>query len=329
MTDGHDTVRDLLGAYALDALTPGEEKLLSEHLAGCADCAAEADSLRAVVGALDGPHAAAWDGPPGTAVLATAVRRRSPARRTAAHAAPYAAAVSALEALLREADERGAWHVPVIHGWDVQGTVAHLLAADEPLRRLVDGGEPDTPPLPWREEWAARTASVIAYEAGFPPAETRARWRAQAQALLASRPAQDPDAATARVTLLGMPLPLADHFLVRAFETWIHTDDIGRALGVPVPAPPTDQLGLMVDLGLRLLTAALRGVVPAVRLTVGGHAPVLLGTAPARADVTLDPLDFCFLIGDRLAPARVPHRRTGDEAAASSVLRRAASLAWL
>lgn len=43
---------ELVALYALDALDPAEEKAFEEHLAGCAECRAELDSLRATAASL-------------------------------------------------------------------------------------------------------------------------------------------------------------------------------------------------------------------------------------------------------------------------------------
>jgi anti-sigma-K factor RskA len=47
----------LVGAYALDALDDAERAEFEEHLAGCADCAAEVAGLRAAVAELSQPTA--------------------------------------------------------------------------------------------------------------------------------------------------------------------------------------------------------------------------------------------------------------------------------
>ncbi|WP_311736763.1 hypothetical protein [Streptomyces sp. TLI_185] len=74
------------------------------------------------------------------------------------------------------------------------------------------------------------------------PSERGADWAAQAAPLLATPEAGEPELAARATVLMGAGLPVADHFVVRAFETWIHSDDIGRALGLAVP-PPRHPLG--------------------------------------------------------------------------------------
>lgn len=51
MTD-HDPIRDLLGAYALDATEPAEAARIEAHLQTCDDCRAEVDMLHEVAGLL-------------------------------------------------------------------------------------------------------------------------------------------------------------------------------------------------------------------------------------------------------------------------------------
>ncbi|WP_316762147.1 maleylpyruvate isomerase family mycothiol-dependent enzyme [Streptomyces herbicida] len=330
----HDGVRDLLAAWAFGALPPEEERTVPPHLAECESCAAEAERLRETVRLLDGPLRNGTGERPGNGVIAAALARRRPAAtRVAGHAAPYAAAVCGLAALLPEAD--GRWDTPVVHGWDVQATVAHLLAADEHLVVLL-GPDAPVPPSPaegvgWEDAWERRTAEVIAHERGRAPQDTVAAWSAQAHALLGTPEARDPARAARAVTLMGVRLPVADHFLVRAFEAWIHTDDIGRALGLAVPPPPEEHLDRLVRLAVRVLALALGPSAPPVLFSVTGGDEWVLGSEdePVRAELALDPVDFCLLVGGRYAPDAVPRGDTGDEGAVRNVLERAASLAWL
>ncbi|WP_405874228.1 maleylpyruvate isomerase family mycothiol-dependent enzyme [Streptomyces sp. NBC_00005] len=334
MSNDHDGVRDLLAAWAFGALPPAEERAVPGHLAECESCAAEAERLRETVRLLDGP------GGNGTAARSTpgapsaALRARPAAPRVAAHAAPYAAAVAGLRALLPEAE--GRWGTPVVHDWDVHATVAHLLAADESLagRLGIAARVPASPVAQdarWEDAWNRRTADVIAHEHGRMPEETVADWAAQAAALLAAPEAHDPERAARATMLMGVRLPVADHFVVRAFEAWIHTDDIGRALGLAVPPPPAVHLGQLVRLAVRILGLALGPTAPPVLFAVDGYEQWVLGSQddPVRAELALDPIAFCLLVGGRHTPEEVPRRTAGDEDAARNVLERAASLSWL
>ncbi|WP_055568968.1 maleylpyruvate isomerase family mycothiol-dependent enzyme [Streptomyces atriruber] len=357
MTSPHEEVRDLLGAWALDALMPGDEGIVVRHLGECEHCAVEAVRLRATVRHLDGPDASVPepDAAPGPHGLSLALRSRAPALRTAPHAAPYAAAVAGLQALLAELDEHGPWGTPVVHDWDVHDTVAHLVAADEPLARLLGRngrgpvlsaqsvGSADATPectssvdgaSPWRVAWEARTREAIRRERARTPAQTVSTWRNQAAGLLSSRAAHDTELASRATLLNGVRLPVADHFLARAFESWVHAQDIGGALDRVVPPPPSPHLWQLVRFAVRILGPALGPQAPPVALTVageGGETEWVLGSAddPVRAELVMDPVDFCLLVGGRRTPERVPRGTTGDESAARRVLNRAASLSWL
>ncbi|MGW2227682.1 maleylpyruvate isomerase family mycothiol-dependent enzyme [Streptomyces formicae] len=337
MTTEHEDVRELLGAWAVEAVLPGDEHRITAHLPGCAACSAEARRLRDTVRHLEGPPAP----PPSDVphVLSRAFRTRAPALRTAPHAAPYAAAVAGLQALLGELGERGDWGTPVAHDWDVHDTVAHLIAADEPLAlhlglhaRVPASSVPEG--APWRAAWAARTSDVIAHERLRTPAQTVATWRNQAAGLLAAPAAHDRELAARAAVLMGVRLPVGDHFLVRAFEAWVHADDIGRALDRRVPPPQVPHLWQLVRLAVRILDIALGPQAPTVALTIegeGGGTEWILGdtTDAVRAELVLDPVDFCLLIGGRRPPADIPHGLSGDTSAAHHLLTRAASLSWL
>jgi Putative zinc-finger/Mycothiol maleylpyruvate isomerase N-terminal domain len=134
----HARVAPALGAYAAGALEPGEAAEVEAHLAACAACRAEADQLG---------RAAAWLGagqeltPPERlrdAVLAAA--RAHPAGNGEATGPPAEAgpAAEALAAATADLDELLAgltaeqWRLPVIHGWDVDGLLRHLAAAEPP-----------------------------------------------------------------------------------------------------------------------------------------------------------------------------------------------------
>lgn len=349
-TDAYDhaAICDLLGAWAVHALPADEERAVPGHLAQCPECAAEAERLRETVRLLDGPMENPDTAPPGAGddLLARVLAARPAVPRTAPHAEPYAAAVAALQALLAELDPDAApdpdvWRTPVVHDWTVQDTVAHLIAADEHLAvhlGLPANEPPQGPAAPdgtgWRTAWATRTHRVIAHERGRAPHATVATWRAQAAALLATPAAHDPEVAALPAELVGARLPVADHFLVRGFEAWIHADDIGRALGRPVPPPPAAHLWRLVRLGVRILGIALGTAAEPVALTVTDadrSTEWVLGAEgePIRAELALEAVDFCLLIGGRVAPHTVPMAARGDDRAVHAVLDEAARLAWL
>ncbi|KAA6222595.1 maleylpyruvate isomerase family mycothiol-dependent enzyme [Streptomyces albofaciens JCM 4342] len=385
----HEEVSALLAAWALGSGMPGDDARVRGHLHDCAPCAAEAQRLRETVRLLDEPAPGGTGRGTGRKAnagmargrLMAAARAARPGQSApAAHAEPYAGAVACLDALLRELDREPArWGTPVVHDWDVQGTVAHLVAADEVLaERLglapvteagtglgpVPGAGPEggfgdagTGPgertgmgpggrtgtgaggrtagagAPWELRWTARTHEVVAYEHTRPPAETREAWRTQAHGLLALPEAGDEQLAAMATTLMGMRLPVADHYVIRAFETWVHTRDIGRALGRVVPPPPPVHLQRFLGLAVRILDLALGPDARPVLLSVEGEAggDWVLGSdaEPIAAELVLEATDFLLLLGGRQDPDEIARGQAGDAAAAQRLLETATSLAWL
>lgn len=61
----HEAIRELLGAYVLDAVSADETSLVDAHIRGCEECRGEVDALRDVVGQLGGgeeaPPEDVWD----------------------------------------------------------------------------------------------------------------------------------------------------------------------------------------------------------------------------------------------------------------------------
>lgn len=345
MSDDHDGVPELLAAWAFGALQPADEQAVPLHLAGCESCAAEAERLRETVRLLDGPpgvpeQAAMNNGSAlSEGVLGAALRARPTAPRVAPHAAPYAAAVTGLNALLREVDG----HAAVGHSRRARlGRAGH--------GRPSDRGRRGVGPAPRRGGAHAGLAEHAGDAVGgglgdqdrrhdrVPadalPEETVAAWSAQSAALLATPEARDAERASHATTMLGVRLPVADHFLGRAFETWIHTVDIGRALGLAVPPPMEAHLGQMVRLAVRMLGMALGPAAPPVLFAVTGvedDPQWVLGSEgePVRGELALTAVDFCLLVGGRHTATSVPRGAVGDEDAVHNVLERAASLAWL
>jgi hypothetical protein len=164
----------------------------------------------------------------------------------------------------------------------------------------------------------------------------------------------EPGCATRVVNVGGDRLTVADHVVVRAFETWIHARDIAGLAGVPVPAPSGRHLRPMAELAARVLDYLLSRSMPgtaggpgAVQLTLtgpgGGSWPVGFGTraaAPAsdgpapgphsparRAEVVVDAIEFCLLVADRRAPGELEVVITGDDGLAGELLTLAPLLA--
>ena len=292
MNDGHAAVTELLGAWALDACSAEETATVEDHLAGCPACTAEANRLgRAVAGlatTVAVPPPARLRG----AILAAAVARRPAAGEEASSG--YATWVDRFDTLLERLTP-AQWRQRVVHDWTVQDLVAHLSATDELLVAQLDSADDETfedhaeldGGLP-----ARRTAAAIDEHRGRPPGRTRAAWRAQADRLV--RDVGEPG-------ILDRQVRLADPRLLPAAL---------RLAGADRP-PRSAHLVLVGPGGGDWIIS------PAVQ-----RAPA----RPPDATVTMDAVEFCYLLGNRRDPDAVPHRVEGDPAVAATLLRAATTL---
>lgn len=153
-------------------------------------------------------------------------------------------------------------------------------------------------------------------------------------------------------------LPLQDALLDRAFECWVHAEDIACAVDYPYEPPGGAHLHGMIDLAARLLPAALaerrraglagppRALVEAgapgrslhleVEGSGGGHwyialdSPAAVGSPDQEvAQVALDGVEFCQLVAGRISPEEAAAGQDGDREAIKDVLFAAASLSRL
>ena len=252
------------------------------------------------------------------------------------------------------------WDRLVVNGWSVRQVVAHLAAVDgccaEALGLPVpaeagasgDGavwtgaagtagaagtGAAGTAGAAGKDAGAGGAGSLVHRRTvaafarlGADPARTRAVWRGQLVAIL-RHAAVRPDL-TGPVDYLGMPLAAADVLLDRAFETWVHTEDLRAALDLPGLPPEPADAHLLADLGLRMLPLTWPDDAPAGSFDVvlngpgggrwtGGPSFVAAGStvASARGTVALDVVDFCRLAGGRLLPADVRHTASDPDLA--------------
>ena len=266
-------------------------------------------------------------------VLAASLRARQAGRPV-----PDAPEIPDEEAFSRAADAfyttlrglDGDWTRPALRGLDVQGLVGHLIGVENDVHRCLSG-DPDVADAGHVESTQAAAIS----HAGLPPARTRAEWRQATDRTLDLVRSADP---AAKVAMHGMRLPVRALLLVRAFELWIHENDIRQAVGWAPSVPDASTLRMMADLAARLLpgAAARTGVhEPAdIHLVLtgpgGGTWDVAVGDRqpdPAAVTIVTDTVGFCRLAGNRVTPAELDLYVTGDAELAADVLAAATKLA--
>ncbi|MEW2030430.1 maleylpyruvate isomerase N-terminal domain-containing protein [Streptomyces roseifaciens] len=346
----HKVLKSLLGAWALAACSPEETAAVEAHLTDCATCADEAVRLREAVALLHPEDNLDLDPRLRSRVLASCLGRRPARVPLPSWVAPYDAETARLDALLRDFGE-AEWQAPVRLQWfdgsraverdmTVAAVIAHLTAADGRVATAL--GFPEPP------EEAAEAATG-------PPGAVRAEWRRQGHALIRSASFADGGAAELPVLDGRFTLPLRDAFLDRAFECWIHAEDIAEAVDYPYRPPSPGHLHDLVDLTARMLPSVIAdrrraGLAPPPRTLAaagapgrtlhlevegsgGGHWYLPLdspaaGAAPEDevAHVALDALEFCRLAAGHVHPEEAAAGHTGDREAILDALYATASL---
>jgi uncharacterized protein (TIGR03083 family) len=270
-------------------------------------------------------------------VMAASLLARGPGRTV-----PAVPEISADEAFARAADafygllgalSDAGWRTEALRGLDVQGLVGHMIGVEHDTQRALAGD-----PAVADAEHVESTQGSAVGQADRSPALTRDDWHRAAEVTLEL--ARAAGGGTTRLAMHRITLPLDDLLVVRAFELWVHDNDIRRAVGLPPSVPDPPVLRLMSDLAARMLpyAAARMGLHPVdVHLVLtgpgGGTWDVAIGqgadSGPGREGVAIvaDAVGFCLLAANRLTPAELGPHITGDEGRAVSVLDAAATLA--
>jgi uncharacterized protein (TIGR03083 family) len=267
-------------------------------------------------------------------VIAAALRARGagraePAAPEISPAEAFRRAAAAFHDTLRELRD-DQWRTPALRGLDVRGLVGHLTGVEEDMQRCLAGD-----PAVAAAGHVESTQAAADRQAGRPPNQTRLEWRRAADRTIALTRARDP---RAEVAVHGMRLPLDLLLVIRAFELWVHENDIRAAVGSPPSAPDASTLTLMTSAAVRLLplVAARTGLDEPTNVHLvltgpgGGTWDISLGrTAPAPAAVAIvtDALGFCRLAANRATPASLDAHVTGDPDRAAAVLAAATALA--
>ncbi|MFE2628972.1 zf-HC2 domain-containing protein, partial [Streptomyces sp. NPDC059374] len=263
----HRVLKSLLGAWALAACSPEETAAVEEHLGECGGCADEALRLREAVGLLHPAESLDLDPSLRARVLQGCLDRRPPRVPVPEWAAPYDAETARLDALLQDFGD-AEWHAPVRLRWfrrdeptsrrtTVAGVIAHLLTVDGMVAAALGLPDPlgDVPadrPTP-----SARTEAYWR-ASHFPPTRAvRGPWREQAHDLVRTVSFTGGGTGALSVPYGDFALPLRDAMLDRAFECWVHAEDIAEAVDYPYEPPSGSDLHHMVDLAARLLPSVL------------------------------------------------------------------------
>jgi hypothetical protein len=201
--------------------------------------------------------------------------------------------------------DASSWSVPVVHGMDVQGTVAHLaaehrLAVEVLLGRLAEVSFADL-------DAASEGAIVRAADESLE--HTRAWWRDTVHQL--QRAVSAPGATSLR--WLGRDTSAGHVALDRAFSTWLHANDIRRASNRASLDPSGEHLKLLCDYVVESLPQALQlagrhhDAVVSVQLSGpgGGTWSVALGTGYETGEtgtLQASARELCLLLGGRIDP---------------------------
>ncbi len=230
-------------------------------------------------------------------------------------------------------------------GWTVHDVAVHLVANESLLASQLGVPVPGIPETATDNE--GRTAQARARHAGRPPTHAVAELEAAAEA-------SDTELAVRGEARLDEPIDwwggraaTRVAVLVRAFETWTHADDIRRAIGVPMVAPPPASLLTMTEIGCGLVPSMLaaRGAYHPGRLVrfrftdLGGAAwdvdlGAVGGVRPAGDDavdteIVTEAVAVCRAISARLDPRELTYVVVGDEQLARDVIDALPALAVL
>jgi uncharacterized protein (TIGR03083 family) len=351
-SSGSPVTPDDLAAYAIDAHDVEQADGIAAHLDASPDALRRAQDLRFAAGEF---AAAVVDEVPPAAelrsrVLAEARSRREPTEAVAGcspidvHRVELARAILLLRDLTLD-DWGRAVDPPEFAGWTVHDVVVHLVANESLLAYQLGvpvRGIPET-----ATDNDGRTAQARARHAGRPPSHAVAELEAAAAASDAEVTVRGEVRLGEAIDWWGGRAPTGTAMLVRGFETWTHADDVRRAIGVPMVAPPPASLLTMAHAGCGFVPAmlAVRGVSHPGRFirfrftdlddaawdidlgAVGGVRPA--GDDAVDAEIVTEAVAACRCISARLDPRQLSHEVVGDEELARDVIDALPALAVL
>jgi uncharacterized protein (TIGR03083 family) len=334
----HDSIDDLLAAYALNACEPDDVERVERHLAANPTARTELARLSTAASWIGATEALTPPARLRSSVLAAARARGSASRADDGVLDLFRDLTDRLDALARALGpaDLGA---TTANGLTVRDLLIHLAAMESMVAGALTG---TAPPVVASVEIEARTEAFVEVFALRPLDEVRTLWRESVDMILAWAAGGHP---RGYVPWFGQEVSREIILAIRAFETWIHTDDIRRALGRPLEPPRPSQLHLMAAFSIESLPTWLvladrahPGRVARVVLTGAGGGSWLVPLGPdescpddAPADVILevDVVDWCHRVGERVTPEAVPIRVSGDARIATDILESASVLATL
>ena len=207
-------------------------------------------------------------------------------------------------------------------GWDVAAVLLHLAQTDEVATQSAHG-ELDQFAGGFIGRGVSQTITVddaaaaqVELERAAGGDAIRTRWHDASQAMRTAFAAGDPHR---RVTWVSGQLSLHTLATTRLSEAWIHTDDIGSALGLELA--PTDRLRHIARLAWRTLPYAFE------RADRKLHGPVALDLTgpngeqwrfdpdePARTTIKGSASEFCEVAARRLPPDATKLQGSGPDA---------------
>lgn len=208
-------------------------------------------------------------------------------------------------------------------GWTVADVVLHLAQTDELALASVRGhlaetGAELTGGLGSATNVDETAEHMVARERGRPGDAVRERWQASADELRRVLAASDP---SRRVAWVSGELSTRTLATTRVAETWIHTRDVGEALGA-VPAP-TDRLRDVARLAWRTLPYAFaragRELSGPIAFELRGPSGAAWDFVPEEEPVTLvrgDGVELCLVAARRVDPRDTALRGEGPDAEA-------------
>jgi uncharacterized protein (TIGR03083 family) len=325
-----DEFEDLLGAFALDACDSDELVAVERYITAHPEVIADVERLRAAAAGLAASDALAPPRDLRTSVFERARARRAPRTQTAIDV--HTEVEGTLVELLEEVPD-SALDFPTLNGLTIRELVAHLAAMESVLAMWM--GVPTVPEIE-DERIEERTAAVVAMTRDWPFADVIALWRRSMAAVRAAAPGST----TSRWFTSVMPTDLV--LLVRAFETWTHTDDIRRALGRALEAPSASAMRTMAEGSMTMVPSALHrsgfarpGRTARIVLTGPGggdwSVPMEVGGEVGAPDVTLmlPVVDWCRRFSERLGPDELDLSVKGDRELSAAVVAAAPVYAFL